>query len=80
MKGGYAIIALAGCDIDGRFIPAQANHSGNTNDIIAWQCSKLCKFLEVDGGLPNKYFFIGDKAFTNTSQFLSPWPGKLIVP
>jgi hypothetical protein len=78
-KGGFAIIAIAGCDVDGRFISAQADHSGSTNDIIAWHNSKLCKWLEVEGGLPPKYFFIGDEAFTNTMQFLSPWPGRLLT-
>jgi len=75
-KGGFAIIVLAGCDIDGRFISATARHSGSTNDIIAWHDSQLCYFLEVEKGLPSKYFFIGDEAFTNTNQFLSPWPGR----
>ena len=79
MKGGSANIVIAGCDIDGRFISAQADHSGSTNDIIAWQNSKLCKWLEVEGGLPPKYFFIGDEAFTNTMQFLSPWPGRILT-
>ena len=75
-KGGFAIIVLAGCDVNGRFICATARHSGSTNDIVAWQDSKLCYFLEVEKGLPSKYFFIGDEAFTNTQQFLSPWPGR----
>ncbi len=77
-KGGFAIIIIAVCDIDGRFITATAKHSGSTNDIIAWQDSKLFKYIEIDQGLPPKYFFIGDEAFTNTQQFLSPWPGKFI--
>ncbi len=78
-KGGFAIIIIAGCDVDGRFITASAKHSGSTNDIIAWQDSKLFKYLEIDQGLPPKCFFIGDEAFTNTQQFLSPWPGKLLI-
>jgi hypothetical protein len=75
-KGGFAIIVLAGCDVNARFIFATANHSGSTNDIYAWQDSDLYQFLEVEGSLPPKYFFIGDEAFTNTQQFLSPWPGR----
>jgi hypothetical protein len=71
-KGGFAIIVLAGCDVDGRFICATARHSGSTNDIVAWHDSDLCHFLEAENGLPSKYFFIGDEAFTNTHQFLSP--------
>jgi hypothetical protein len=56
-KGGFAFIVLAGCDIDGQFITAQANHSGSTNDIIAWQQSKLCKFVE-DGQLPSLFLLV----------------------
>jgi hypothetical protein len=36
-KGSFAFIMIVGCDIDGRFITAQENHSGSTNNIIAWQ-------------------------------------------
>jgi hypothetical protein len=75
-KGGFAVIALSGCDVDGQFITASVKHSGSTNDIIAWQSFKLYKWLYVDGGLPSKYFFIGDEALTNTQQFLSPRPGR----
>ena len=42
-KGGFAIIVISGCDVDGRFITALANHSGSTNGIIAWNSSKLHK-------------------------------------
>ena len=75
-KGGFAIIVIAGCDVDCRFISASCNHSGSTNDIIAWQNMDLYEAVEIDRKLPPKYFFIGDEAFTNTNQFLSPWPGK----
>ncbi len=75
-KGGFATIVLAGCDVDGRFICATAHHSGGTNDIVAWNGSELHYFLEVMQGLPSKYFFIDDEAFTNTQQFLSYWPGR----
>jgi hypothetical protein len=75
-KGGFAFIVLAGCDIDAQFIVCSAKHCGSTNDIIAWGNTKLQKALEVDRRLPQEYFFIGDEAFTNTQQFLSPWPGR----
>jgi len=51
-------------------------HCPCTNDIVAWNDSELRYFLELTQGLPSKYFFIGDEAFTNTQQFLSPWPGR----
>lgn len=75
-KGGFAIVVLAGCDVKCRFIVASCNHSGSTNDIIAWQQMDLFEAVEVDNRLPSKYYFIGDEAFTNTNQFLSPWPGE----
>jgi len=77
-KCGFAIIVLAGCDIKGRFVCASCDHSGSTNDVIAWQDSMLFHMLEVDKLLPSKYFFIGDEAFNTTDQFLSPWPGKYL--
>jgi hypothetical protein len=70
------IIVIAGCDVDCHFISASCYHSGSTNDIIAWQNMDLYEAVEIDKKLPPKYFFIGDEAFTNTMQFLSPWPGK----
>ena len=75
-KGGFAIIVLAGCDVNAKFVCASCKHSGSTNDIIAWGDSNLYQMLEIDGLLPDDFFFIGDEAFTNTQQFLSPWPGK----
>jgi hypothetical protein len=30
----------------------------------------------VNKELPEKYFLIGDEAFTCSDQMLSPWPGK----
>jgi hypothetical protein len=75
-KGGFAIIAIAGCDADCRFISVNCNHSGSTNDIIAWQNMDLYEAVEIEKKLPLTYFFIGDEAFANTNQFLGPWPGK----
>jgi hypothetical protein len=34
-KGGFAIIVLAGCDVDAKFVCASCTHSGSTNNIIA---------------------------------------------
>ncbi len=79
-KGGFGIIVIAGCDVDCRFISTSCNHSGSTNDIIAWQNMDLNEAVEIDKKLPPKYFFIGDEAFMNTNQFLSPWPGNFCNP
>jgi len=79
-KSGFAIIVLGGVDVKGRFLCASCNHSGSTNDIIAWQDCNLYEALEVKKLLPDNYFFIGDEAFTCTNQFLSPWPGRGLEP
>ncbi len=57
-------------------ICASCDHSGSTNDVIAWQDSLLFQMVEVEKLLLSKYFFIGDEAFNTMQQFLSPWPGK----
>ena len=75
-REGFGIVVLAGCDVKCWFIVASCNHSRSTNDIIAWQQMDLFEAVEVDNRLPSKYYFIGDEAFTNTNQFLSPWPGE----
>jgi hypothetical protein len=69
------MVLSAGCDVDYHFIVTCCNHSGSTNDIIAWQNMELYQILEVEKKLPLKYYFIGNEAFTNTLQFLSPWHG-----
>ena len=74
-KGGFGFVILAGCDINCKFHFATANHAGSTNDITAWHDSDLFKSMDA-GRLPARYFVIGDEAFTNTNQFLSPWHGR----
>ncbi len=73
-KSHFAIIVIAGCDVVCHFISASCSHSGSTNDMIAWQNMYFFQTVEVDRKLLLKYFFISNEAFTNTNQFLSPWP------
>ena len=70
-KCGFGFLILAGSDVRGKFVFATAQHSGSTNDIIAWQDSALHAALEAHQ-LPAKYFMIGDEAFRCTNQVLSP--------
>jgi len=57
-KGGFAIIALVGCDINAHFIAVLCDHSGSTHDIIAWPDTKLYELLEVKKLLPLVLFGI----------------------
>jgi hypothetical protein len=53
-KGGFAIVVLAGYDINAHFVSVSCTHSGSTNDIITWQESKLFATIKVDKVLPDK--------------------------
>lgn len=74
-KGGFGVLVLAGCDVDGRFVFASPNFTGSTHDSIAWNLTALSDAID-SGRLPPQFFLIGDEAFSNTDQMLSPWPGR----
>jgi len=74
-KGGFGVLVLAGCDVDGRFVFACPNFTGSTHDSIAWNLTALSDAID-NGRLPPQFYLIGDEAFSNTDQMLSPWPGR----
>jgi len=74
-KGGFAIIVMAGSDVNGKFLMATADHCGSTHDITAWENSSLYAAVK-DGKLDDRFFIIGDEAFSNIDQVLSPYPGR----
>jgi hypothetical protein len=45
---------------------------------VGWYKSSLCQNLFLPKRLPSKYFAIGDDAFTNTNNFLTPFSGRNI--
>lgn len=71
---------LGGVNVNGRFLCASCDHSDSTNDIIAWNDSNLYVALEERQLLPDKYYFIGDEAFTCTQQFFYlAWKGTRCI-
>ena len=70
-KSCWGIVVLAGCDAQCRFTLFSSQCSGSTNDIMTWEMCGLKTILD-DGLLPPQYYFIGDEAFSNASQFLLP--------
>jgi len=74
-KGGFAVVVMAGCDVNGRFWSVTANDSGSTHDSESWNNSNLADKVSK-GELDDRFFFIGDEAFSNTQQFLTPYPGR----
>jgi hypothetical protein len=73
-KDCFGIVVLAGCDSQCKFHMFSCISAGSTNDLFAWECSIMKDNLD-NGLLPEKYYFVGDEAFTNCPQFLTPWSG-----
>ena len=73
-KGTFAVLAMGIADLKGKFLHFSCNHTGSTHDALAWDTNWLKQRIH-DGGLPAEFFLIGDEAFSNTQQMLSPWPG-----
>ena len=74
--GIWGFVVLAGCDAKTKFCMWSCVSSGSTNDIVAWNHSKLKQEYYDKGKIPPKYFFIGDEAFSCNEQFLVPYGGK----
>jgi hypothetical protein len=49
---------------------------GSTNDILAWELSKIKREVIDSGLLPDKYYFISDEALQCTESVLTPFGGK----
>ncbi len=73
--GCYGLVVLAGCDSQCKFLLFDPNYAGSTQDALAWSMTDTCAIIE-DNKLLKEYFIIGDEAFSNTDQVLSPWPGR----
>jgi hypothetical protein len=74
-KHGYGIMIMAGCDVLGKFLMSVANNTGGTHDIVSFESSDFYPTLQ-NGFLDDRYFIIGDEAFTCTQQVLTPWSGR----
>jgi hypothetical protein len=71
----WGIVVLAGCDARCRFTMFSCKNTGSTNDTIAWDLSDMKKLLD-DGKLHNKFYLIGDEAFSCSNQLLVPYSGR----
>jgi hypothetical protein len=71
-------VVIAGCDSNLKFHCLSATSPGCTHDSVGWYKSSLCQNLFLPKRLPSKYFAIGDDAFTNTNNFLTPFSGRNI--
>ena len=74
-KGFFALNCQAGCDAQLRFRWASMVTCGSTHDSTAFKCSALAAQLE-GGHLPKEFYMVGDDAYTDGEQLLTPVPGR----
>jgi hypothetical protein len=62
------------CDARKRIIFLSVLCPGKTNDLVAYESSKVASLIE---GLPAGFYAVGDNAYVNSNHLLVPFPGKL---
>jgi hypothetical protein len=77
-KGCYAIVCQAICDHQLRFMWTSSGCTGNTNDSLAWECSKLSRHL-LKKPLPKELWIAGDDAYKGSGQIVTPYPGSALA-
>ena len=70
-KDIYALLCMAICDANRRFIWADISKAPQTHDSTAWSATELGQRIEK-GDLPYPYFINGDAAFTLGPSMLTP--------
>lgn len=74
-KGFYAVNCQAGCDAQLRFRFCSMKTCGSTHDSTAFKTSDLAAKLDA-GDLPSQYYMVGDDAYSDGAQLLTPVPGR----
>ena len=70
-KETYALLAMAICDVNRRFLWADISHTSTTHDSTAWTATELGQAI-AQGELPEPYFLNGDAAFTLGPSMITP--------
>ena len=70
-KAEYALLCMAVCDYDRRFIFFDISQNPQTHDSLAWELSLLGKAVTA-GKLPAPYFINGDSAFSLSPSMVVP--------
>lgn len=70
-KDIYAMLAIAICDVERRFIWADCSMAPQTHDSTAWSGTELGQRV-ADGELPAPYFLNGDAAFALSNSMITP--------
>ena len=70
-KDIYALLAMAICDADRRFLWVDISHASSTHDSTAWGATELGIRVER-GDLPPPFFINGDSAFVLSPSMITP--------
>ena len=70
-KDIYALLAMAICDADRRFLWVDISHASSTHDSTAWGATELGIRVER-GDLPPPFFINGDSAFVLGPSMITP--------
>ena len=70
-KDEYALLCMAVCDAQRRFLYYDISQVPTTHDSLAWYMSKLGRRI-ADGDLPDPYFINGDSAFSLSPSLVCP--------
>ena len=73
-KACFAMVFQAMCDSKLRFRWLGCALTGNSNDSIAWECSKLHHKLQ-ETPLPHRLWIAGDDAYKASGTVVTPYPG-----
>lgn len=71
-KRAYGLNVQAVCSSSLRFMAVSCKTAGSTNDVVAWRSSSVPRKLLL---LPWGFFLVGDAAYINSDQLLTPHPG-----
>ena len=73
-KDKHALLCIAVCDYNRRFIDYDISQTPTTHDSLAWAASPLGKRINA-GDLPAPFFINGDAAFTGSESMITPSAG-----
>lgn len=73
-KNTYALLCMALCDADRRFLDYEIRQSPNTHDSLAFALSPLGMRV-ANGDLPRPFFINGDSAFALSNSMMTPSGG-----
>lgn len=73
-KVPWAMVFQAMCDANLKFTWMACNCTGNTNDSLAWQCTRFHNEL-LDNPLPRQLWIAGDEAYKGSGTIVTPFPG-----